>query len=172
VGGAQPAMASLVERFAPSGPILDLAGLGYQELGIDFVESAIAEAKAKAAALPEDVAARMSFQVADGLKPSALGRAFGAVIDSGFYHLLDRATGKGLAEQVASVLLPGGRYYLHEFAVEFSIPNVPRAVEEQKLREVFSEERGWRILAIEETTFLNTVAQPTPAICACVERMD
>ena len=75
-----------------------------------------------------------------------------------------------LAVDLAATLVPGGRLYLHEFAVEFPVPNVPRAVTESELRRRFTESTGWRVLYVEPAGFENTVAAPTPAIVACVER--
>ena len=93
IGRVQPAMATLIERFTPPGPALDLgcasgdlaihlAMLGCDVVGVDFVERAIEQANAKRSALPDDVAERVRFRVADASRPSALGR-FGSVFDSG-----------------------------------------------------------------------------------------
>jgi hypothetical protein len=110
------------------------------------------------------------FQVADALRPSQLGRQFGAVVDSGFLHLFEPAVADRFATELALSLRPGGRYYLLAFAVQFDVPNVPRAVSEEELQARFTPERGWRILALRETLFQNRVAA-TPAICACIERL-
>lgn len=180
IGRAQPAMTALIERFPPRGPALDLgcasgdlaihlARLGHEVLGVDFVERAIERANEKRAELPDEVAARLRFDVADAARPSALGR-FGAAFDSGFLHLLDEDAADRFAADLAAALVPGGRAYLHEFAVEFPVANVPRAVTERELRERFDAAAGWRVLHVAPAEFLNTVAAPTPAIVACVER--
>jgi SAM-dependent methyltransferase len=181
IGGVQPAMAALIERFQPEGPALDLgcaygdlvihlARLGVQAVGVDYVERAIEEANARRSELPTDVAERVLFDVADATRPSALGR-FKSVFDSGFMHLLDAEACDRLAVELAEALLPGGRLYLHEFAVEFPVPNVPRAVTERELRDRFAESAGWRLLHVGPAGFANRVAAPTPAIVACVERL-
>ena len=181
VGAAQPAMAALLADHPPGGPVLDvgcgtgdlsihLARSGLEALGIDFVPDAIAQARARAAALPADAAARLDFRVADALRPTALGRTFGAVVDSGFYHLFDEEDCGRLADELARVLRPGGRLYLHEFAVTFPAPNVPRAVTADELRATFTEARGWRIVALRDGEFLSRVA-PVPATLACIERL-
>lgn len=180
IGGVQPAMAEIIDRFPPQGPALDLgcasgdlsihlAGLGLEVLGVDFVETAIEQAEAKRAALPADVAARLTFAVADATRPSALG-TFGAIFDSGFMHLLDVAETGRLIDDLARALMPGGRLYLHEFAVEFPIDNVPRAITAGEVRERFTAEAGWRVLHVAAAEFRSTVAAPTPAIVACVEK--
>jgi SAM-dependent methyltransferase len=180
IGGVQPAMAALIDRFPPQGPALDLgcasgdlaihlARRGHEVVGVDFVERAIEQANARRSALPEDVARRVRFRVADASRPSALGR-FGSVFDSGFLHLLDAEASDRLVLDLAEALTPGGRLYLHEFAVEFPVPHVPRAVTETEVRERFAEAAGWRVLHVGPAEFANTVAAPTPAIVACVER--
>src|SRR5688500_2333932 len=91
-------MAALLTEFPPKGPILDLgcgsgdlaiflAGRGFEVLRIDFVGRAIAHAREKVSELPADVSAGVDFAVADALRPSLLDRRFGAVVDSGFFHL-------------------------------------------------------------------------------------
>jgi SAM-dependent methyltransferase len=180
IGGPQPALEALFDELPPAGPVLDvgcgsgdhafaLARRGVEVLGIDIVQQAIAEARAKAAFLPPELAGRLAFQVADALRPSQLGRLFGAVVDSGFLHLFEPEVADRFAAELLASLRPGGRYYLLAFAVQFDVPNVPRAVSPEELRARFSHERGWRILALREAWFQNRVAA-TPAICACVER--
>ncbi|HEX8271055.1 MAG TPA: class I SAM-dependent methyltransferase [Longimicrobiaceae bacterium] len=181
VGGAQPALAALFAEHPPAGPVLDvgcgsgdlaiaLAQRGLEVLGIDFVDAAIAHARGKAAALPPEVAARLELRVADALRPSLLGRRFGSVVDSGFLHLFDVAECDRFAGELASALVPGGRYYLLAFAVEFDIPHSPRAIGEEELRARFTAERGWRVVAVRPAEFLSRIA-PVPATAACIERL-
>ena len=182
IGGAQPAMAALLAEYPPEGPVLDvgcgsgdlaihIAGQGLPVLGVDFVEEAIAQALAKRDALPPEVAERLDFQVADGLHPSRLGLPFGAIVDSGFYHLFDPDLCDRFADDLARALRPGGRLYLHEFAIEFPIPNVPREVTEAEVRRRFTPERGWRILTVRTGEFLSRFA-PVPATLACIEHVE
>jgi len=182
IGTPQPAMAALLNRYPPTGPILDmgcgsgdlsiyLAQLGYQVLGIDFVEKAIANAREKATALTLNATRSLDFQVADALRPSLLQRQFGAVADSGFFHLFDSEQCDRLADQVLQILLPGGHYYLHEFSVEFPVPNMPRRIDAQEIQERFTPDRGWHIKEIQSVEFLSRVAPPVPSICACIERL-
>lgn len=182
VGGAQPAMAQLLADFPPAGTVLDLgsatgdlaihlAQSDHPVVGIEFVESAVLQARDKAATLPDEVASLLTFQVGDATRPSALGIAVGAVVDSGFLHLLDPDETDAFVEDLGRTLRSGGRYYLHEFAIEFPIDNVPRAVIPDEIESRFSAESGWRVLALREAEFLNRVAQPTPAIAACIERV-
>lgn len=182
IGAPQPAMAALIEKYPPSNPILDLgcgsgdlaiylAKLGHQVVGIDFAESAIKNAQDKAAALPHGTALSLNFQVADALSPSLLNKKFGAVFDSGFYHLFNQDQCEQLIDEVASILRPYGCYYLHEFAVEFPVPNVPRQISIDEIKTYFTADKGWRIKEIQTVEFLSRVAPPVPATCACIERM-
>lgn len=182
VGRPQPAMAQLLEDFPPRGIVLDLgsatgdlaihlARSGHRVIGIEFVESAVVQAREKASGLPPQVAELLSFRVADATRPSALGVKFGAVVDSGFLHLLDPDETDRFVEDLGLALSSGGRYYLHEFAVEFPIDNVPRAIARGEIDARFNAESGWRVLDVRDAEFLNRVAQPTSAIAACIERL-
>jgi SAM-dependent methyltransferase len=148
-----------------------LAQLGHHVVGIDFVEAAITDARRKAASLPVETTGLVDFQVADALRPSLLRKRFGAVVDSGFYHLFDAGQCEQLIREIGSILLPGGQYYLHEFAVEFPAPNLPRQVTADEIQLRFTAERGWKIREIQAVEFLSRVAPPVPAICACIERL-
>lgn len=182
IGGPQPAMSAMLAKYPPTNPILDvgcgsgdlaihLAQLGHQVTGIDFVDAAIAHARTKIGSLPPEVAPLLDFQVADALKPSLLQRQFGSVVDSGFFHLFNPEECDRYVDDLALTLLPGGRYYLHAFAIEFSIPNAPREVTADELRTRFTPEKGWHIHDIQSVEFLSRVAPPVPAISACIERL-
>lgn len=181
VGGPQTGMAALLSKYVPTGPILDvgcgsgdlavsLAAQGFRVLGIDIAAGAIAQAWAKTAGQPPAVRQNLQFEVANALFPSQLGRRFGAVVDSGFYHLFNGEQCERYIDSLSATVVPGGRYYLLAFAVEFDIPNVPRGVSEQELRARFTIETGWRIEEIRSAEFLSRVAPPVPALSACITR--
>ena len=182
IGRPQPAMSALLAKYPPTSPVLDvgcgsgdlsiyLAQLGYQVVGIDFVEAAITNAREKVGSLPTEVARLLNFQVADALKPSLLHQKFGAVVDSGFLHLFDSDQGDQFIEELALTLLPKGQYYLHEFAIEFPVPNVPRQINADEIQSRFRIDKGWSIKEIQSVEFLSRVAPPVPAISACIERL-
>ena len=148
-----------------------LAQLGYQVVGVDFVEAAIATAQVRLSTLSPEVARRVRFLVADALKPSLLQQHFGSVVDSGFFHLFDPDHCDRFVDELALTLRPGGWYYLHAFAVEFPVPNVPRSITADEVQARFTTEKGWRIHDIQSVEFLSRVAPPVPAICACIERI-
>lgn len=181
VGGPQPALMELLAAYPPQDPILDvgcgsgdlaiyLAQLGHEVVGVDFVEAAIAQAREKTSALPSQIGSRLDFLVADALRPSLLNRQFGAVVDSGFLHLLEPHEADPFIDDLRRALLPGSRYYVLAFAIEFQIQNAPRAIPEKELRARFTEAKGWLMREIRPAEFLSRVAAPTPAIRACVER--
>ena len=182
VGGPQPAMSALIAEYPPMDPILDvgcgsgdlaisLAQLGHQVIGVDFVEAAITQAREKVTSLPPEVARLLDFQVADALKPSHLQRMFGSVVDSGFYHLFEPDQCERFIDDVALALLPGGRYYLLAFDIEFSMPNLPRQISKEEVQARFTPEKGWRILNLQPAEVHSRVAPPVPAIRACIERL-
>jgi cyclopropane fatty-acyl-phospholipid synthase-like methyltransferase len=182
IGAVQPAMSALLARYPPSNPVLDvgcgsgdlsiyLAQLGYQVVGIDFVEAAITKAQEKTGSLPAEVARLLNFRVADALKPSLLQQKFGAVVDSGFFHLFDPGQCDRFIDELALTLLPYGQYYMHEFAIELPMPNVPRQISPDELKSRFRADKGWRIKEIQSVEFLSRVAPPVPAVCACIERL-
>ena len=181
IGKPQPAMAALLAEYPPLDPILDagcgtgdlsirLAQLGHRVVGIDFVDAAISAARARTRTLPAEAARLLTFQVGDALKPSLLKQQFGAVVDSGFLHLFDPDQGGRFIDELATCMKPGGRYYVHAFAVEFPVANVPRRITAEELNARFSAAKGWHIHAIRSTEFHSRVAPPVPAICACIER--
>lgn len=181
IGAAQPALTALFDEHPPAGPVLDvgcgsgdlviaLAHRGLPVLGIDIVEAAIQQARARADAMPPEVADLIDFQVADALHPPALGQRFGTVVDSGFFHLFDQERRDEFARELADTLSPGGRYYLLAFATEFPVPNTPLKVTDDELRARFAGERGWRTLTLRSAQFESRIA-PVPAVAAVFERL-
>lgn len=182
IGGAQPDMARILEEYPPVDPVLDLGSAtgdlaislalrGHDVVGLEFVQVAVDQARGKASALPPQVAARLRFEVGDASRPSALGVRFGSVLDSGFMHLLDPLETDRFVADLRDAIAPGGRLYLHEFAIEFPIPNVPRAITEDEIRSRFSAAMRWRVVEVRAAVFHNRIAQPTPAVVACIERL-
>lgn len=181
VGRAQPALVALLDAHPPTGPVLDvgcgsgdlaihLARAGLEVVGIDFSERGIAQARARASGLPADAARRLDFRVADALRPSLLERRFGAVVDSGFLHVLAPADRGRFLDELASVLLPGGRYYLLGFRERRRWLFSRRGLSEQALRARFTPENGWHVHQMQSAEF-QTRTKPAPAIGACFERL-
>lgn len=181
IEAAQLALMELWDDFPPAAPALDLgcgtgdhvfalAEQGLDVTGIDFATSAIAQANERATALPPEIASRVTLETGDAFHLSQRAVRYATIVDSGFLHLFEQEPRNDFARELAAALLPGGRYYLLAFAVEFDLPNTPRKVTEDELRARFTPEAGWRILTIRPAHFRNRIAA-TPAIAACIERL-
>lgn len=183
IGEAQPALLALINEFPPTGPVLDvgcgtgdlalaLAKRGLSVLGVDISSLAIAQAQAKTAAEAPEVSRRVAFQVGNALQPARLPGPFGAVLDSGFYHLFGTIERESFSQALGGLLTNEGRYYILGFAIEAQFPNSPKRVRENELRERFGLDRGWRILALRPADFLvGQARQKVPALAMCAERM-
>lgn len=180
IGDIQPALKALLTAYPPYGTVLDVGCgggdtaiaiglLGYEVLGIDFVESAIKKAHEKLRCSKNPQPVNIRFICGSGLRPSAYGKDFGVIIDSGFMHLFDDKELKGYFADIYDALAVGGRIYLIEFSHEFEIPNAPRAITKEMLQEAFRPER-WKFLALKDGFFANKVS-PVPATIACIEKL-
>lgn len=183
IGQPQPALMALLDEYPPAGPVLDvgcgtgelalaLAQRGFDVLGLDLAEAAIAQARAKAATAAPGAGRLVEFRVGDALHPALFPGPFGAVVDSGFFHLFGPLEREHFAHELAATLAAGGRYYLLGFAIASPVPNAPRQVLESELRALFAPERGWRVLALRPARFLIRSARgnDVSAIAACIER--
>jgi len=135
--------------------VLYLAGLGYEVWGIDGAAAAIEKAQAKAA----QRGLKANFLVADALDLQRLGRTFDTVIDTGLFHVFSDEERPLFAGSLATVLRPGGTYYMLCFSEREPGSWGPRRVTQAEVRATFSQ--GWRINAIREAAF--EVNQPGEA---------
>ena len=133
---------------------LYLAQQGHEVWGIDSAPTAIQKAQAKAFARGITI----TFRVADALQLQELGRTFETVIDSGLFHVFSDEERPLFVKSVASVLKPGGTYYLLCFSDQesFSGPG-PRHVSQAEIYATFRE--GWRVNDIRATRFETTFQQ-------------
>lgn len=183
IGKPQPDLIALLDEFPPTGPVLDvgcgtgaltfaLAERGCAVLGVDLTEAAIAQARAKAVAAAPAVRQLVDFRVGDALYPAQFPGPFGAVVDSGFFHLFGPPERDRFMHGLAAALANGGRYYLLGFAIDSPFPHAPRPVTESELRARFAPEHGWRIVALRPARFLTRwLLGDIPAVAACFERM-
>jgi cyclopropane fatty-acyl-phospholipid synthase-like methyltransferase len=150
IGRPQPAFVRLADAGMLSGHLLD-AGCGTGEnallaaehgaeaVGADVSPHAIMQARAKAA--ERGVSAR--FEVADVLELGQLGMTFDTVIDSGLFHVFDDEDRARYVTSLASVLRPGGSYYLMCFSDRMPGEWGPRRVRKDEIVAAFSD--GWVI---------------------------
>jgi SAM-dependent methyltransferase len=158
IGRPQPALVRLADEGRLTGRLLDAgcgtgenallaAGRGADVTGIDVAPTAIARARAKAAA--RGLAAR--FEVADALDLGRLGLTADTVIDSGVFHVFDDDDRARYVASLAAVLRPAGVCYLMCFSDRQPGTWGPRRVRADELRAAFSD--GWAVESINADTF-------------------
>jgi SAM-dependent methyltransferase len=124
---------------------LVLASRGHKVTGIDFLEVPITRATRKA----EARGLQATFLVMDALTLKDWTERFDKVIDSGLFHVFSDQDRKRYAEGLATVLKPGGRFYLMCFSDEEPGTQGPRRVSKKELHAAFAQ--GWDIESIEPT---------------------
>ena len=129
-----------------------LRALGTRRSGSTPLPLAIQKAREKTA--ERGLPAR--FLVGNVLNLSGLNGRFDIVIDSGLFHTLSDKDRPVLAESLATVLAPGGRYFM----LCFSDRNpgeypLPRRIAMAEIRDTFQD--GWSIDYVRPAVFENTV---------------
>ncbi len=177
IGRPQPAFARLAEAGLLRGRLLDsgcgtgehtllAAEHGADATGVDISPSAIATARAKAAARAaesgEPVSAR--FEVADVLDLPGLRDTFDTVIDSGVFHVFSDTDRPRYVASLASVLRPGGACYLACFSDRQPGTWGPRRVTRQELQAAFAV--GWTVESIAAEAFHVNPVQGTTQVQA------
>lgn len=151
----QPAFAALAESGEIRGRVLDIgcgtgehallaAGLGHDAVGIDQSARAIEEAERKAA----DRGLDARFLRYDALRLAGLAETFDTVLDCGLFHLFPPEARSGYAESLASVLRPGGRYFMLGFSDRQPGDWGPHRLTRDDIAAAFTD--GWRVDSITE----------------------
>jgi cyclopropane fatty-acyl-phospholipid synthase-like methyltransferase len=122
-----------------------LASRGLRVTGIDFVASAIASAKEKAA--QRGIAA--TFLVKDALQLGEWDERFDGAIDSGVFHVFSDEDRAKYVAGLRAVVRPGGRLLLLCFSDATPGDAGPRRVKREELERAFA--AGWEIESIEAT---------------------
>lgn len=156
IGRPQKALLHVADRMI--GSILDsgcgtgenalyFAKRGHQVTGIDFLEEPINIAKQKA------VERRLTanFLVMDALALADLRELFDTVIDSGLFHVFSDNDRQRYVDGLASILKPGGLFYLLCFSDAEPGTVGPRRVSEKEIRATFAD--GWHIQSIERSRY-------------------
>jgi SAM-dependent methyltransferase len=158
IGRPQKEFVELVRRGEITGLVLDIgcgtgehalffASEGHEVWGIDSAPRAIGKAKEKAAerGLP------VHFLVMNALELSTLKRKFDTATDSGLFHTLSDADRPVFVENLATVLAPGGKYFMLCFS-DLEPPGYgPRRITQGEIRDSFRD--GWTINYIRVAAF-------------------
>jgi SAM-dependent methyltransferase len=155
IGRPQPVFECVAEAETVRGPVLDagcgtgenalfFAARGFEAVGVDAVEAAVAAARAKA----EARGLTAEFRVHDALRLDELGRRFGTVVDSGLFHTFDDEERLRYVVSLAAVTSPGSRIYILCFSEHEGGDGGPRRVTQAELREAF-DHPPFRVLGID-----------------------
>jgi SAM-dependent methyltransferase len=176
IGEPQPAFAALAADGRLRGRVLDVgcgtgehvlmaADAGCEAVGIDIASSAIRLARAKAS----ERGIRARFIVGDARNLTSLGEQFDVVLDCGLYHVFDDEDRAPFVASLASVIRPGGRYFMLCFSENEPPGWGPRRITQNEIREAFAD--GWNVDAIEPTDLNVTVrAEPVRSWFASIAR--
>src|SRR5204863_6739151 len=93
----------------------------------------------------------VKFLVKDALTLKDWDERFGAVIDSGLFHVFSDEDRRRYVEGLATVLKPAGRLFLLCFSDEEPGTHGPRRVSKTELHAAFAE--GWCVESIEPTRY-------------------
>jgi len=132
------------------GPVLDagcgtgntsiyLAALGREVTGIDFVESALEKARAKAS----ERGLNVRFLRRDAMTLADWDESFASVIDSGLFHVYEGEARDLYVRGLRRVLRSGGRLFLLSFAADAHEGGISL----EQLARVFSD--GWQVESVE-----------------------
>jgi SAM-dependent methyltransferase len=155
VGHPQPAVVRIAAAGGFRGPVLDagcgtgenslhLAARGLAVLGIDLAPTALALARAKAAAR----GVQAEFAAADARRLARLRRTFRTVLDCGLFHTFDKDERAPYVASLATVTEPGATLYVLCFSDEGSDPG-PHPVGRDALAAAFEPAAGWELTALE-----------------------
>lgn len=176
----QPALQTLAEAEQIIGDVLDigcgtgenslmLASRGHMVWGIDGSETAILQARKKAAERELEA----TFIIGDALNLTILGEGFHTVIDSGLFHVFTDSERDIYLAGLRHVMFSGSRLFLICFSELEPGDWGPRRIKRSELRKCFSAANGFKVLQIEPTIYaLNTETGSAKAWLACIQRLE
>jgi SAM-dependent methyltransferase len=156
IGRPQKAFLDVADRII--GSVLDsgcgtgenalfFASRGQKVTGIDFLAEPVELAKQKVA----ERGVNATFLIMDALSLKELPEVFDNVIDSGLFHVFSDEDRKHYVEGLASVLKPGGRFFLLCFSDAEPGDQGPRRVSHTEIENTFAE--GWLVESIEPSRY-------------------
>lgn len=175
IGRPQRAFAALAEAGRLDGPLLDVgcgtgehvlmaAATGIDATGIDIAPTAIRLAGEKAAARGLDA----TFVVGDALAMD-FGDRFTTALDCGCFHTFDDTDRPQFVASLASVMRPGGHFFLLCFSDSEPGDWGPRRVSTDEIEAAFR--TGWTVDAIEPAELDVTIRdEPVHAWLATIVR--
>lgn len=126
---------------------LYFAERGHKVTGIDYLAEPITRAKRKSA----ERGLLVNFLVMDALTLANLPEVFDSALDSGLFHTFSDEDRGRYVNGLASVIKPGGRFFLLCFSDAEPGAQGPRRVSKQELEAAFAD--GWVIESIEPSRF-------------------
>jgi len=156
IGRPQKALLDVADRI--TGSVLDcgcgsgenalfLANRGQKVTGIDFLAEPVKWAKQKA----DERGVNATFLVMDALALKDLPEVFNNAIDSGLFHVFNNEDRRSYVEGLATVVKPGGRFFLLCFSDAEPGDAGPRRVSRKEIEDAFVE--GWTIESIEPARY-------------------
>ena len=153
----QPAFLELAEAGVVTGTVLDVgcgtgehalmaAARGCDAVGVDMAAVALATAENKA----RERGLSVRFVVMNALELEALDQRFDTVLDCGLFHVLDDADRTRYERSLATVIVPGGRYFMLCFSDQQPGDWGPRRIHRDEIVATFAD--GWHIDSIEPST--------------------
>jgi len=164
IGQPQPEIAQLASQGRIKGAVLDvgcgtgeialfLASKGFDVLGIDFVETVVAQARSKAT----QRCLTVQFEVLDALELLSIGRCFDTVIDSATFHTFSDEQRVRYSSVLHAAMRPNSILHLLCISDKEDYVSGPRHVTKEEIYGTFAD--GWDVAAIREAQYLVTIVQ-------------
>jgi ubiquinone/menaquinone biosynthesis C-methylase UbiE len=161
IGRPQKAFKRLSKELNINGRILDVgcgtgentllfAKLGFDIIGIDYVNDAINEARYKA----KKQGINAKFHIINALELSKLEKKFDVVIDSGLFHTFSNLERTLFRISLSKVLSVDGMYYMLCFSNNEPPGFGPRRIRKEEIYNTFT--NNWNVISIKPEIFEST----------------